>query len=716
MTNFNKIEQNLNAKERKKKQLDAKKPDFYKETGRPYAEMDDHEYDGHDIFEEEEINGTIETLKELETQTKSELTEEEQKFAEFRFKNLRSVLSKQKEKEGELAFLKIHLEKLIDKELKNKKSDTFVRNSNIDKVDDKINKLKVEIKELTNENPESFYATHIQEIKKHKQKLEAGKLVEVPYVRDKLDDIIKNMKIGSPVFLHGHLGSGKSFSAYAAAKEFMVDQNIQKDFNEWYQKEIKKLKNNKERTVSKFNNKTKEFKDIIVDKIDKKEIIQKLKELENFYKTDDSKKTQEKLSFYAISGSKETEVSDLYTTKSLGLEKVNGKSMQEHVETLSEERKKWLDSSSKKLDSLNEKEKKNAIKQGFKDISKAYEMKYSGFGTVVEDIKMELRKAIEEGRPFVFDEINALPSGVLISMNDLLTKKPGEDAFIPGVGNVKIAKGFSMIFTGNMNFAGMAEYHGVQELNPAFLSRLKNIEFDYPPQRVDGTLNSASEGKNELFKILIAKSVDKNGNINLPKDSLEKLYKLAVYAAKAQKLFSGKWKESKVGEVDGIEPRLEQSVLSVRALSDILDKWSAGREVDLDMAIWKEFIDNATVPADKRILFKIAQDVGFFKESSGWKLDDIPINDSSLLNLDDVQDESYKFTKQESKFISAKEVVKTLYGNPPERTKFPDFSTDEKVEEPKIDTKSFQELNDFIENIKTEKYKEASAEVCGIAK
>lgn len=712
MEKFNFIEENLNKKEDKKRKANAERPDFYKETGQLYAQKDVYEYDGYDILEEEDTKDLIESLRESEAGT--DLSEEEKIFARFKFKNLREFFKNKKAKEDELLFLELRLDKLIQKELQNKASDTFSRNSRIDKLDVEIEKIKTEISELSSDNPEAFYAAHTLEIKKYKQQLESGKPVEVSYVRGKMDEVLENMKTCKPVFLHGHLGSGKSVIAYATAREFMIEENVQKDFDEWYRAEIEKLRKNGERKIERFNPETKKFEEFTSDeKINKKEVIRKVKDLKNFYQNDKSEETEEKIKFYAISGSKEISVSDLYTSKSLGLEKVNGKSISEHSEILAEERKKWLDKNKEELNSLNEKEKDEKMKQGFADISQIYEMKNSGFGTVVKEIKMELRKAIEEGRPFVFDEINAVPVEVLISMNDLLTKKPGDEAFVPGVGNVKIAKGFSAVFTGNINLANLAEYHGVNELNPAFLSRLENIEFDYPPQRVDGKIDSVPNGDNEIFKILVAKSVDKNGNINLPEGSLNKLHKLAIYAAKVQKLFSGKWKESRVGEVDGIEPRLEQSVLSIRALSNIMDKWSAGRKMDLDMAIWKGFIDNATVPSDKNILVKIAQDVGFFQDSEGWKLNDTAITDSTFLNLKDIQKDSYKFKKQETQFMSVKKAVETLYGNPPRRTEFPDMETKNEEKET-IDTEKYQELEDFISNIDMAEYEEAEKEACGL--
>lgn len=699
MATFEQIDNSLDSKEKEKRKMVSQTQEFYRQTGIPSTQRDQYHYQGYDMREEERITNLIERMDTDE----STLTQQEKKLAQLRRENLHSYFKDKHRYDRNEAFITASLRQEESREQYNKDSNAFIRNEEIDRLDSLLRDQQTLHEGLAEKTPESFYAQHIMELKDYKEQLDEGKLVEVPYVRERLDTIKGSMRRTKPVFIHGHLGSGKSVSAYEAAREFMIDFHVEKDFEEWMQTQINQMKENGSRTIERFNQETKEFESAQTsEKPSKDEIGKKLLALKKFYETDDADETQKKLSFYAIAGSKETSVSDLYTTKTLGLEKVNGKTMQEHVQTLSQERKEWRHDHEGQLSKLDDEKKEAEITQANEDISRAYEMKYAGFGTVVEDIKMELRRAIEEGKPFVFDELNAVPAEVLLAMNDLLTKKVGDEAFIPGVGQVTIADGFAPIFTGNMNLSGLAHYHGVQELNPAFLSRLNPMEFDYPPQRVDGNFNTtSSEGDNELFKILVAKTLDKNGNANVPNGSFEKIYNLSIFASKAQKIFSGKWKESHVGEIGGIEPQLEKTVLSVRALSNIMEEWNGGREMDMDMAIWKSFIETASNPTDKRILYEVAQGCGFFEEKEGWNpisaIGDV--SESSSLSEGNVRSDKYEHSPQERNFMSAKEVVQMVYGDAPERIVVEN--------EEQVNFEQLQDLGAFFGALGIEKYSRA---------
>lgn len=82
-------------------------------------------------------------------------------------------------------------------------------------------KLKKNAREATYQtSPEAFYGLHLQELKDYKQQLENGKIVEVPYVKEQVEDVVSHLHAGKPVFLYGHLGSGKTEIAIHAAKKF----------------------------------------------------------------------------------------------------------------------------------------------------------------------------------------------------------------------------------------------------------------------------------------------------------------------------------------------------------------------------------------------------------------------------------------------------------------------------------------------------------------
>lgn len=73
---------------------------------------------------------------------------------------------------------------------------------------------------LLRSDADVFYSYHAQEIGRYLAQLDQGKLVETPYVREKLDQVMTCLQRSYYVLLHGDTGSGKTELAKLAARRF----------------------------------------------------------------------------------------------------------------------------------------------------------------------------------------------------------------------------------------------------------------------------------------------------------------------------------------------------------------------------------------------------------------------------------------------------------------------------------------------------------------
>ena len=87
---------------------------------------------------------------------------------------------------------------------------------------------------------------------------------------------------------------------------------------------------------------------------------------------------------------------------------------------------------------------------------------------------------MDDGRPVIIDEVNAIPHELLISMNHVLTRKVGDEVNVQQNSGsaITIKDGYGVMMTGNLN-QGDERYVDRQDMDPAFLSRVYKIEYDY---------------------------------------------------------------------------------------------------------------------------------------------------------------------------------------------------------------------------------------------
>lgn len=327
-------------------------------------------------------------------------------------------------------------------------------------------------------------------------------------------------------------------------------------------------------------------------------------------------------------------------------------------------------------------------------------------GSTVSDFFMgPIYQAMEEGRIIIIDEVNAIPHEVLISLNHILTRKVGDKINIQQDSGreIEIKEGFGIMMTGNLN-QGQEKYVDRQDMDPAFLSRLHKIEYDYLPQETEGSLDDSAGKENELFHLILADIMDKNGNMEIPQGSEQKLWNLAKSARLIQNVFAGK-------EIDGAyyfkeaggrstKYFLQENVLSIRALENVISQWKMeGYEKELDYYIWNNFIKESTVASDRAYLYQILKDQFGFFQSDGW--DKNPdYGNEGVVNSFEIFAPKNKSEKRE--FFGPRETVEMAFGKAPERTKWPEVSNEDKREDENIINPEIMEMEEWNGFLKKE--------------
>lgn len=115
-----------------------------------------------------------------------------------------------------------------------------------------------------------------------------------------------------------------------------------------------------------------------------------------------------------------------------------------------------------------------------------YELRGEEGATITEFFPGPLARAMEEGKPIIIDEVNAIPAGFLKILNEILLKRPG-DSFTIQTNNGKtfpIAEGFCIICTMNEK---SERYKGVDDLSMEFKNRFtaNEVRVQYPDADLD---------------------------------------------------------------------------------------------------------------------------------------------------------------------------------------------------------------------------------------
>lgn len=560
----------------------------------------------------------------------------------------------------------------------------------------RVNKIKEyerKLKEIINSSPDAWeFYYHRQLMKDIETGYNKG-LVEVKYVLDAKNKIIASLKQGTPVYIVGHLGSGKTQIAREAAIEFTLESIIQKELEEdlenWF---LKNTTANEEEAIEKFKELRKD----------------KLKHYKNLLR-EGNREEVEAIYPYFISGSYNLTYEDMFVEKTLSLEKASSnESNLELIDEVVDQYFSWTKAHGRDLENLDS-EKQDLIKSKLWDsISDIFIARNTTYGTVVKKIEREILLAVKNGRPVIIDELNTIAMQNLIGLNDILQSKIGSKAYVTGIGPVKIKKGFGLIGTGNLSTESVS-YEGTNELNPAFKSRFQTIEYNYVNQNTIGSLKNQSDNKkNELFRILLVRLADKNGSLHLPtpRRTLEEIFRLSQLSRVTQEVFMGKL-ISQEGENSSEDiPELKESVLSLRNILRVLDNWNLGEEKDLSLALWDGFISSITSPQDQAYILSQAVRFGFFKESEGWTIKNQNLGKVTL-EYDEIRTRPYEYTRGETESLSYLDLIRILFGPQPKREKSPayfkDFIKDIK-DKNNISIEEYEDLNKRLNKLEHSKF------------
>lgn len=347
----------------------------------------------------------------------------------------------------------------------------------LEKTVDAIRGLEGKIQQIE-EMTDGFYVCHGFEMRERIKDVKAGGLVETPYVKEKSTELMACLRSGRPAFFHGELGGGKTELALQTGREFLIGRQVMRDMNAHAGEFIKTDESGKR-------------------SVDARAFRAEYERLTGYYKSELNSGNPDAVNQFEpliVSGSKDTTTQDLYTETSLKVKnRFNGETIQQHNDAITAEQNEWKKANDQRLAAMSVSDREAEIQTNLEQISTLYIQKHSAFGTEVEKIEKEIACAIREGKPVVIDEINAIPVPVLVSLNHILTRRAGDTVNLLGSDEqMEVVDGFSIIMTGNLSRPG-ANYIGVNDLNPAFLSRLKIMHYDYLPQSTEGNIDQQSD-------------------------------------------------------------------------------------------------------------------------------------------------------------------------------------------------------------------------------
>lgn len=522
---------------------------------------------------------------------------------------------------------------------------------------DEIARLKDEVAQLIQSSPEAWQAYYETIWFKDIDCFSTQKLVPVPYVERTKQKIIESLELGHPVYLVGHLGSGKTQLAIETAVEFSIKHRVQDELeeslNHWFLANIHVSEEDVFDMFCKLHQERREYYTTILESGTKEDIT--------------------RLQPLFISGSHNLTYEDMFVEKTLSLEQqFTSDSFNDYLDRMVDDYNQWMTEHQDYLAHISSEEQLQLRVQIWKSFSDLLIAKNNTFGTTIKKIERELLIAIKEGRPVIIDELNTIAMQHLIALNDILQRHAGQTAYITGVGPVYIQPGFAFIGTGNLS-TQQINYEGTNQLNPAFQSRFVTIEYNYVPQSMIGDVSRQSKPQeSELFRVILSTLSFENGCVQLPnvEHSLEELFRFAQLCKLTQDVFIGKWVDDT--EEDGFQPlELRESVLSIRNMMHVLESWNLGEEKDLSQALWDSFISSITYPEDQVYIMGQAVRYGFFKESDGWTVTHSGMG-LALMTYDDIRAYPYRYTRGAIGTLSSLDVIHLLFGKEPERQMIPD--------------------------------------------
>jgi hypothetical protein len=231
------------------------------------------------------------------------------------------------------------------------------------------------------------------------------------------------------------------------------------------------------------------------------------------------------------------------------------------------------------------------------------------------DILGPLARAIEAGKPIIFDEFNSLEEDQMRMIKGIFGYEPGDEVPITGNGKIKMAPGFQLIMTANLK----SEKHPDRQDLPDEMKRefeQNNLEIGYSPEH-------------ESYDIMLARLMNEDGSVDLSWHDLNvTLPKLCEAMNSIQTAYTD---ELSKAESDGINnigtklPSLKSFVMTHGSIEAIIDLWNMEKKLGRKSRTFVEFVDEriktaltfkAYTTEDRTLAAKIFVSKGFLQDTT----------------------------------------------------------------------------------------------------
>lgn len=233
------------------------------------------------------------------------------------------------------------------------------------------------------------------------------------------------------------------------------------------------------------------------------------------------------------------------------------------------------------------------------------ELREKNGASISEFVPGPIIRAMEQGKPLILDEINAMPSELLKRLNKIMQLRPGDKFTVQEDSGriVEVHPGFCIIATANEK---SKRYKGVDDLSVEFQNRFgANINrVRYPDHD-----KSYGEYPRENAQLAMAAVATERGE--LPPEIDERDFEDFVRAARlSQQIFSGTNGEGYNQFIDTEKlvddrPGLEETVLAPRTMVDILRKVAGSYGVVSLKRACQTFLDGIKNQNDRKVMHHI---------------------------------------------------------------------------------------------------------------
>lgn len=416
------------------------------------------------------------------------------------------------------------LQSVLEAEMYSSDSTDISLREALDEVRETIMMLKTDQFELMfGTSEEAYFVAYLTQLKELKRQAQEGSIIETASVHEKKLTIEGYALAGRPIFLHGPPGTGKTEMAMHVAKHLPT---------------------------------AKAFLDQV--------------KYEN-------KAGVAAQPFMIISASKQTDSSELTGHQIISVKQMPEDERKQFIETLEHEMKTW-----ETVNPNVSEEAKNRQQQIFIEAHKLTK----GQGMETAFWTGPMYKCMEEGIPFIVDEANAMPPDVMIKINHLMTRRPGDTVVIQEDSGkeITIKPGFCFIFTGNIG----EQFQGRHRLEQSFVNRIGDamVEYDYLPS---GELQ-------EVIMAYLMEGKNGKGSVVMSPNDMESVKKFAVAVAHIQAVFSGKEDATVPDGASGTfsirdHKLLKNTPLSMRNVLNIIDAYKKeGAAKPFETYIYDSFI------------------------------------------------------------------------------------------------------------------------------